>query len=243
MGRRDGLFQCFACLECMRFGEEGNRGGDASFVEERDVFERGMSLKRLAARAAIKHGEKLLGKDFRSELPGETAEYLDKFDVAAGPNEKGGSEEEPPAAKRAKEEEEEEEEEEEKKSALVLAEHLVRGWTSLAKKKGQKLASGRKKRGKKSSSRGRAQEEEEEEESSEIPGPYEINDHEEEILQKMDVNSEFLEAYKCMCCYTQNLFFFFKKNNILFSDPPGPFFGSGEYLCEKVKLGEQKTKS
>ena len=99
--RQEGLFQCFACLECMDFPKDPG-GPEAFFVKPEEVSgDKGLSLKSLCARTVLKMRRKRKRWDFGRELPRELARYVDKFDLdKAGEEDGAEAEEEEPKAKK-----------------------------------------------------------------------------------------------------------------------------------------------
>ncbi len=72
IGRNDGLFQCFACFECKRFGDEG--GTDDAFFLPQGAMEKVQTLKHQSARAVLKCGSY---KEDVKQIPKELSQYLE----------------------------------------------------------------------------------------------------------------------------------------------------------------------
>ena len=84
LGRNDGLFRCFACLECKKFADD-----DASILTPMEVNP-GVTLKSMAARKVIwnrKRGAQEI------KLPEKVEDYLCKLDFWAGGREEGQQQE------------------------------------------------------------------------------------------------------------------------------------------------------
>ncbi len=76
LGKTDGMFQCFACLKCMAFGDDGYY--DDAFVVDESLLRSPGSLKFAAASVAIKH-EATLREDMKT-IPKVLEAYVDKLD-------------------------------------------------------------------------------------------------------------------------------------------------------------------
>ncbi len=75
LGKTDGMFQCFACLKCMAFGNDGFYG-DAFIVDEKSL-RTPYSLRFMAA-VAVRHEEKLRAE--LSTIPRTLEFYVDSLD-------------------------------------------------------------------------------------------------------------------------------------------------------------------